>query len=171
MAIRLKPQLASAHNNLGDALFKQGHTLAAIEHFRTAVRLQPTWAEAYYNLAIAYTRQEQPQAAIAAYRAALSAKPQWLQAALPLAWLLTTSQPISVTAAAEAATLAEQASRIPGAHQAVAQYTLALAHRTTGNTVGANVAAQRALTLAIASGDSALEAKIHAAFPTLIEKG
>jgi hypothetical protein len=88
-----------------------------------------------------------------------------------LAWLLTTSQPISVTAAAEAATLAEQASRIPGAHQAVAQYTLALAYRTTGNPVGANVAAQRALTLAIASGDTALEANIHAAFPTLIEKG
>ena len=170
-AIQLQPQFASAYNNLGDALFKQGRTAEAIEHFHTAVRLQPTWAEAHYNLAIAFTKQGEEQAAIAAYRAALAAKPNWLRAALPLAWLLATQQPPSLQAAAEAVVLAEQASRLPGAHQAVAQYTLALAHRTIGNAAAALSAAQRALALATVNGDTELEAKIQATFPAVIEKG
>jgi hypothetical protein len=84
---------------------------------------------------------------------------------------LATQQPSSLQAAAEAVVLAEQASRIPGAHQAVAQYTLALAHRTAGNTAGALSAAQRAFALATVNGDTELEAKIQAAFPSVIEKG
>ena len=52
-AIRLKPDLASAHYNLGNALRVQGKLDEAIAAYREAIRLKPDLAEAHYNLGLA----------------------------------------------------------------------------------------------------------------------
>ena len=49
-AIRLEPDLATAHNNLGSALASQGKLDEAIAEFREAIRLKPDDAVAHTNL-------------------------------------------------------------------------------------------------------------------------
>ncbi len=52
-AIRLKPDYAEAHINLGIALQDQGKLEEAIAEYRAAIRLKPDYAEAHYNLGLA----------------------------------------------------------------------------------------------------------------------
>jgi tetratricopeptide (TPR) repeat protein len=51
-ALRVNPDDANAHNDLGDALEHLGHREQAMVHFRTAIRLQPDYAIAHYNLSL-----------------------------------------------------------------------------------------------------------------------
>ena len=61
-AIRLKPDNANAHNNLGNALRRKGRTGEAIRHFQEALRLKPDYADARKNLDAALdTKADSPQ--------------------------------------------------------------------------------------------------------------
>ena len=51
-ALRIKPDLATAHNALGILLAQSGRRAAAIEHFETALRLDPNFAAARANLQV-----------------------------------------------------------------------------------------------------------------------
>ena len=53
MAIRLKPDLASTHYNLGITLSAEGKNEEAISHYKMAIKIKPDFAEAYGNLGIA----------------------------------------------------------------------------------------------------------------------
>ena len=44
MRLRLRPDFATAHNNLGNLERERGHLDEALEHFRRAVRLDPAHA-------------------------------------------------------------------------------------------------------------------------------
>jgi tetratricopeptide (TPR) repeat protein len=58
-AIRLKPDYAEAHSNLGTAFYQQGRTGEAIREFQEALRLRPDFADAQRNLDLALaTRAE-----------------------------------------------------------------------------------------------------------------
>ena len=59
-AIRLKPDYAEAHNNLGIALGRKGQTDEAISQFQEAIRLKPDYAEAHNNLARALEMKNAP---------------------------------------------------------------------------------------------------------------
>ena len=57
-AIRLKPDDAEAHNNLGTILCDRKHDYeGAIAEFREAIRLKPDDAEAHHDLGAALTGQ------------------------------------------------------------------------------------------------------------------
>jgi protein O-GlcNAc transferase len=61
--IRLQPQLAEAHNNLGLVLKAQGQALEAAACFQRARQLHPGFADPYFNLAqLALDAGELPQA-------------------------------------------------------------------------------------------------------------
>jgi tetratricopeptide (TPR) repeat protein len=49
-AIRLDPNIAEAHNNLGLVLLMQGNPEKSIPHFSTALRLKPDLKVAQDNL-------------------------------------------------------------------------------------------------------------------------
>ena len=49
-AIRLRPNFAEAHNNLGLLLTQTGETENAILAFREAIKYRPDYAEAHGNL-------------------------------------------------------------------------------------------------------------------------
>ena len=49
-AIRLQPDYAEAHYNLGNALAAQGKRDEAVAEYRTAIRLKPDYAKAHCNL-------------------------------------------------------------------------------------------------------------------------
>jgi protein O-mannosyl-transferase len=51
-ALRLNPNYADAHNDLGVALQQEGDREHAMEHFRIAIRLQPDHGRAHYNLSV-----------------------------------------------------------------------------------------------------------------------
>ncbi len=87
-AIRLKPNFAEAHNNLGNALNLNGQITEAINQYREAVRLKPDYPDARLSLALALQHQGQTADAIAQYREALRVNPDYIDAANNLAWLL-----------------------------------------------------------------------------------
>ena len=57
-AIRLRPNHAQSHNNLGVVLRSLGRDAEAIAEFRRAVALDPANAEARANLAAALRQQQ-----------------------------------------------------------------------------------------------------------------
>lgn len=56
-ALRLKPDYADGHNNLGIALFQKGEIAQAAERFTEALKLDSKHGEAHYNLAILLATQ------------------------------------------------------------------------------------------------------------------
>jgi tetratricopeptide (TPR) repeat protein len=68
--IRLKPDYAWAHNNLGNALGEQGKLAEAIAEFREGIRIKPDDAAAHYNLGRALREQGKLAEAIAEFRTA-----------------------------------------------------------------------------------------------------
>ena len=79
-AIRLKPDLAEAHYNLGIALQGKGQLDEAIASYRQAIRLKPDYAEAHNNLGNALKDMGQLDEAIASYRQAIRLKPDHAEA-------------------------------------------------------------------------------------------
>ena len=79
-AIRLKPDFAEAHYNLGIALAGQGKLEEAIAEYRAAIRLKPDDAEAHNNLGVALDGQGKLEEAIAEYREAIRLKPDFAEA-------------------------------------------------------------------------------------------
>jgi Flp pilus assembly protein TadD len=58
--LRLKPDFAEVHNNLGNALAEKGQMDEAIRQYREALRLKPDDAFAHDNLARALRRKNAP---------------------------------------------------------------------------------------------------------------
>ena len=89
-ALRLKPDYAEAHNNLGIALQEQGQLAAAVAQYQEAIRLKPDYAEAHNNLGNALQEQGQLAAAVTQYQEALRLKPDYAEAHWnrALTWLL-----------------------------------------------------------------------------------
>ncbi len=78
--LALKPDLAGAHNNLGNALCEQGKLEEAEASYRRALALQPVRAEAHNNLGTVLYEQERLDEAIPCYRKALALEPDYVEA-------------------------------------------------------------------------------------------
>jgi len=74
-AIRVRPNEASVHTNLGLALQEQGKADEAIAEFRTAIRFQPDNAGAHLNLGNALVGLAKLDEAIAEFRTAIRFQP------------------------------------------------------------------------------------------------
>ena len=59
MAIKIKPDYAGAHYNLGNALLDKGRISEAISHYKTAIKLNPDFALAQKNLETVLLRSEE----------------------------------------------------------------------------------------------------------------
>ncbi len=79
-ALRLRPGLAEAHYNLGNALAQEGRIQEATEHWEQALRVKPDYAEAYNNLGIASSQAGRIGEAIRLYGQALQIKPDLAEA-------------------------------------------------------------------------------------------
>ena len=78
--LALKPDLTSAHNNLGNALCELGMLEEAESCYRRALALQPDRAEAHNNLGTVLFEREKLDEAVASYRKALALKPDYAEA-------------------------------------------------------------------------------------------
>ena len=79
-ALRIKPDWAEAHNNLGLTLNKLGQQAEALSHFREALRLNPSLAEAHNGLGETFFQQGKFDLAVEQYRQALEANPEYAEA-------------------------------------------------------------------------------------------
>ena len=79
-ALRLKPNLSQAHNNLGKALNDEGRTLEAIAQYEEVLRLNPGVAVAHNNLGGALNAVGRTKEAIVQYEAALRLNPDLAEA-------------------------------------------------------------------------------------------
>lgn len=69
------PQVAEAHNNLGNALKEQHRYEDAIAHYKLAAALRPDYTAPLNNWGVALQEMERPADAIPYYEAALTTKP------------------------------------------------------------------------------------------------
>ncbi len=74
-AVRLMPDFAEAHANLGLVYMLIGNYARAVAEQQEAIRLKPDLAEAHYNLGNVYVRQGRYAEAAPAYREAIRLKP------------------------------------------------------------------------------------------------
>jgi tetratricopeptide (TPR) repeat protein len=79
-ALRLRPEFAEAHYNLGNIVASQGKQGEAIAHFSEAVRIRPDYAEAHNNLGISLAKQGKINQAIEHFSEALRLNPDFSEA-------------------------------------------------------------------------------------------
>lgn len=81
-AIKLKPDLAEAYNNRGNAYCNLSQQQRAIEDYNEAIRLNPDYAHAFGNRGVAYSDLKQYQRAIEDFNEAIRLKPDYANAYL-----------------------------------------------------------------------------------------
>jgi Tfp pilus assembly protein PilF len=79
-AIKLQPDYALAHYNLGIVLAEQKKVDEAVAAYRQAIKLQPDYAKAHNNLGNALYEQKKLDEAVAAYRQAIKLQPDLAEA-------------------------------------------------------------------------------------------
>jgi predicted O-linked N-acetylglucosamine transferase (SPINDLY family) len=79
-ALRIKPDLAEAHSNLGVVLHDLGRLEAAVASYGAALSIKPDYAEAHSNLGSALKDLGRLDDAAASYGAALRIKPDYAEA-------------------------------------------------------------------------------------------
>ncbi len=122
-ALRINPDSASAHSDLGSALARTGHAMEAIPEFQAALRLSPNSATVHNNLANALLDTGRRSDAIAEYRYALSLDPGYADARRNLAIAQQTPPADSAEAHYSAGVDLSHAGRLG---EAVAEFEMAL---------------------------------------------
>jgi len=92
-ALKLEPNNADIHMNLGTALDVTGRTEEAITQYSQSIKLQPGNANAHYNLGIAYKNKHDLTSAIAQLKQAAQLAPTWPTPHLVLLQIFKTSDP------------------------------------------------------------------------------
>jgi tetratricopeptide (TPR) repeat protein len=83
--LRLEPNVAPFHTNLGNAYANQGRYQDAVTEFRKAIDLRPHYAAAYMGLGLALEAQGDVPGAVAAQQKALEFQPDYAEAYTALA--------------------------------------------------------------------------------------
>jgi protein O-mannosyl-transferase len=161
-ALRLKPDYADAHINLGMALLRSGRFAEAAGHWEQVVRLKPHDADAHYNLGVCREKTGKVREAIAQYEAALRLKPDLTTAQNDLAWSLATHSPADGGDPVRALTLAQKACARDGNRPPTYLDTLAAAYAATGQFDKAIATAEEAVERARSAGQLQLVNRIAA---------
>ena len=77
-ALKIKPDYAETHYNMGAVLVGKGDPSAAIDSDNKALTIKPNYAEAHYNIGVALKDKDDLYAAISSYREALKIRPDYV---------------------------------------------------------------------------------------------
>jgi len=80
IALKISPDLVTAHINLGLAYYKKGQVDNAIASYRKALNLSPDDASVFNNLGLAYAKQNNIEQAIYSYKNAIKIDPYYMDA-------------------------------------------------------------------------------------------
>ncbi|HUI06482.1 MAG TPA: tetratricopeptide repeat protein [Verrucomicrobiae bacterium] len=78
--VRLVPEFAPAHVQLGGILVREGRVMEGIGYLEQALRIKPDYAEAHYNLGVALAQTGRIEDAIGHYEQALRIDPDYAEA-------------------------------------------------------------------------------------------
>jgi tetratricopeptide (TPR) repeat protein/mono/diheme cytochrome c family protein len=160
-ALGADPLNAAGHYNLGRALAERGQVDRAIQSYQKAIEISPEDADAHQSLARALVLQNDLAEAIYRYRRTLEIEPDRVGALLDLAWIIATAPNLELRVPAEGVRLAERAVRLTDGRDATALDTLAAAYAAAGQSDRAIETAERALSLALETGERELAAEIR----------
>ena len=79
-ALRLKPNLHEAHNNLAGAYKNQGKLDASLASYRDAIRIKPDFAQAFFNIGVIFDEQNHLEEARVHYLEAVRLAPDLAEA-------------------------------------------------------------------------------------------
>ncbi len=125
-ALRINPDYAEAHYNLGVVYGQQGRIDEAIREYQAALRINPDYAEAHHNLGLVYGQQGRTDEAIREYQAALRINPDYAEAHYNLGVVYGATGPHRRGDPGVSGSAADQP-RLAEAH-----YSLGVAYETTG---------------------------------------
>jgi Flp pilus assembly protein TadD len=160
-AVRLKPSCGQWHKNLADAMLQQENIAEASKEYERAIQLNPSLAGAHKNLGDILIRQGKISQAIKHYRRALQIEPDTPALLNNLAWILSTSKNETIRNADEAVLLAERACELVDYKKAPMLDTLAAAYAAAGRFPEAVTTGQKALELALLSGQKEVAENIR----------
>jgi protein O-mannosyl-transferase len=160
--LRIKPDYAQAHNNLGGDLVRLGRVQEAIGHYEQALRLQPGFFQVRNNLGDALLKVGRVAEAITRYREVLRLTADWSPALSRLAWILATDPDATLRNGPEAVQFAQRLCEVTGYHQAGALDVLAAAYAEAGRFNDAITTAEKAVELARAARQPELVGEIEA---------
>jgi tetratricopeptide (TPR) repeat protein len=161
-ALRVTENNYLAHASLGLALAEPGRLDEAIVHYGEALQINPNYSPAQAGLGFALAQKGKIAEAIVHYREALRLRPNRIEVLNNLAWLLATSRDPKFRSGAEAVDLAEKACGLTGYRNANYLDTLAAAHAEAGRSQEAVSICEKAVALALASGEVTLARTIEA---------
>jgi tetratricopeptide (TPR) repeat protein len=79
-ALKVKPDFADAHGQLGVVFYLQGRRDDAIHELQAAIVLDPGYAPAHFNLGVALTSKGRLDEAVSQFQAALKCRPEYAEA-------------------------------------------------------------------------------------------
>jgi len=160
-AVAFQPDYADAHYNLGTALFQKGQFDEAIVEWQTTLSIRPNDSGTHTSLGNALVQKGALREARDHFQTALKISPDSVLPLNNLAWMMATCPDASLRDGARAVEQARQANQYSEHETAVFVRTLAAAYAEAGRFTDAIEAAQRALHIAMAQGDSALANQIY----------
>lgn len=144
------------HASLADLLLRRDRVNEAISHSEEALRIQSRNGNAHNTLGLGLFRTGRANEAVAHWKESLEIKPDNMNAQANLAWVLATSPDASLRDGAKAIELARKVLEHAGHANVIVLRTLAAGYAESGRFSEAIEAAQQALQLAIAQGNTAL---------------
>ena len=162
-AIAVTKNNALAHASLADLLLRRGRIDEAIAHCQETLKINPRDADAHNNLGLALLQKGNEKEAAAEFKMSLEIDPNQMNAAPNLAWILATSPDPASRDGAKAVELAENVLQHAGHPNAIVLRTLAAAYAEEGLFADAINAAQDALQLAQAQGNTGLAEDLQGA--------
>ncbi len=169
-AVKVSPWMAQAHFTLGLCLLQAGHAGEAIEELERALDMNPSFPSGEEALAQAYGAERNDGEALRHYRKALEEDPGSVNALIGAARILASAEDAKLRDGAEAVKLAAHANDLTGGKDATVLDALGAAYAEAGDFSRASTAAQHALELATAQGNSTLEQLVAARMQLYREK-
>jgi protein O-mannosyl-transferase len=159
-AVGVDPNYFEAQSNLGVLFLRTGKFADAADHFRQAVRIQPDSPDAHNSLAVALWQLNDARGAIAEWNIALEITPDYPEAADGMANALATADPSEGGDPQRAVILAQRACELTNNQRPDYLNTLAIAYAAGGRLDDAIAADEKAVQVALASGQTDLAADI-----------
>ena len=163
-ALRANPRDSDARENLGRILLQNGQVDEATAQFQSALEIRPDSVETRNDLARAWLQKGRVDEAVAQLQKALEFQPNnpaTLGNLASVAWMLATCPEPARRNGAKALELARQTDQAAAGANPMATATLAAAYAETGRFADAVAAAQRAIQVANAGTNTALQAMLQ----------
>ncbi len=159
--LQINPNHAKAHYKLAVHSARLGKLNEAIRHYSEVLRIKPDHADAHYRLGKAFAQQGRTEEAIECYRQALWLRPDWPEVLNSLAWVYATNENTKLRNGPAAVQLAQRACELTGYKNPNILDTLAAAYAEADSFSDAVRTAEKALDIAVLSGQKELVEKIQ----------